>query len=605
MKKGVFVFILFSIFLVSFAVAQDETIDDKAYDCLKERFNQTECDGLSTEGKIFALLTLGKCEDEIREDSNYKSDIKLTSQAILALDKVGIDTDDPVEWLWEQNKTPTDMVWYLQIDSSKATSCSISYGSTTSTINIGDDKKIDSNAGACLTRASGNYWLQINANCYDEEFEITCGQSTDSLTFKTNLLFKRPNENTIHVSSVTHSEDGGGTTEEKVSIQCFKKGNNCDFEGTLWAALILDYIDSKEDLSPIEFYLTTSYDLHPEFLPQSFLYSLTDLDKFEDELIQSQNNDGSWKKGDNRYYDTALALLSIPSESVSWKNAVSWLEEKQMENGCWNENSFLDTAFTLYSVWPRGVSISGVDGGTTTGGESCTDAGYFCMSGINCGGSILNAYDCDGFKKCCDKEQSLETCSDLKGDICNSNQQCTGGDSENTFDLDSGQTCCVGGACEEKATVSFTCESSGGICRIGDCNSNEEISSETCEYNDKCCIEKTTKEKNYLWIWILILLILIALAAIAIVKKDKVREYWFRLKSKFKKTPPSPPARGRPGRPIRRSVTPAATQRRLMQGKAPPTRQSVVKRPSRIARPSSKAPSEINDVLKKLKDMGK
>ena len=608
MKKGVLILILFSIFLVSFVIAAEgdeetieKSIDDKAYDCLNDRFNQTGCSGLSTEGKIFALLTLGECKDEILADANYKSNIKLTSQAILALNKVGVDTSDPIDWLWKQNKTSKDMTWFLQIDSSEATICSITYGSSTNTINIGVDKKIDTNAGNCLTRATENYWLQINSACYDEEFEITCDKD-----FLTTLLFKS-SDNTIHVSPKSTSSQGGGTTIEKIEFLCFQKGNSCDYEGTLWAALILNYIGTDQDLNKINFYLTTLSSISPQYLPSSFLYSLIGTNEFENELIQSQSPAGFWKVGNNKYYDTALALLSIPSGSTNWENALTWLEDEQMATGCWNSNNFADTAFTVYSVWPRGVSLSaGVSEEEiipTTEGESCSEVGYFCMSGVNCEGSILDEYDCNGFDKCCNQDQTLETCSDLNGDICNSNQQCAGGDSENTFDLDYGQTCCIGGACEEKiVTEEFTCSSNGGICRIEGCEGNEESSFETCEFGDTCCVEKTsTGEANYLWVWILIILILIGLVVLGIVKRDKLREYWFRLKSKFKKNPPLSPGINRPlGRPGYSSQ-----QRRPMQGMSSPSQRPLIRRPSRIARPSSKAPNEINDVLKKLKDMGK
>lgn len=613
MKKGAILLVLVSIFLISFVIAQEhetQTIDDKAYSCLNERFNQTSCAGLSTEGKIFALLTLGECKDEILADSNYKTNIKLTSQAILALDKVDVDTTDAQDWLWAQNKTPTDMIWYLQIDTSAASECTITYAASTNTINIGEDKKLDSNAGSCLTRASGDYWLQVNPSCYNEEYEITCGESTDSLNFKTNLLFKNPNDNTIYVSPTTHSGDGGETTTEKIEISCFQKGISCDYEGTLWATSVLEHLGTTQDLAPIKFYLTSLYTTYPQYFPESFLYSLTGLNEFENKLFQYQNQDGSWKKGTNKYYDTALALLAVPSRSTHWENAILWLEDKQMDSGCWNSNSFVDTAFLVYSVWPRGISLSSVD--DTTGeiispeGESCTEAGYFCMAGVNCDGSVLDAYDCTGFDKCCSKKQELETCSDLNGDICNSNEQCVGGTSKNTFELDYGQNCCVDGACEEKTVLEdFSCEPSGGICRIGGCESGEEESFDTCEFNDSCCVIKTTEEeKNYLWAWILVFLILIGLVTLGIAKRNKLREYLFRLKSKFKKAPPTSPGRPRPI-PIRRPVTPAATQRRLMQGRQSPVSRQPIRRPSRIARPSPRAPSEINDVLKKLKDMGK
>lgn len=593
MKKGVALLLIFSIFLVSFVIAQDETVDDKAYSCLQSRFDQTDCDSLSSEGKIFALLTLGECKDEVLDDSKYESDLKYTSQAVLALNNAGVNVDDSVNWLLEQNKTPTEIIWYLQIDSATASACTLSYNGNDYTVNIGNDKKIDSNAGTCLTRASGNYWLQINPNCYDEEFEISCDED-----FLTTLLFKEPNDNTIHVSSEATSSQGEGTTIEKINFLCFQKGSSCDYVGSLWTTLVLDYLGEGDDLSPFIFYLTTLVDSYNTYLPEAFLYYLTGENKFENSLIDSQSTTGFWKVGTDRYYDTALALLAVPSGSISWNNAVSWLEEDQSDSGCWNSNNFVDTAFIAYSVWPRGVSLTGTGGINT--GDDCLDAGYFCMSGANCGGEILSAFDCSGFDKCCSKEEQLETCEELSGEICNSNQQCSGGTSENTFDLDYGQTCCIEGACETKSSEEFTCTSSGGICRIDGCDSNEESSFDTCEFGDTCCVPKTSQSSSLLWLWILILLVLIALVSIGIWKKDKVKEYWLKLKSKFKKLPAS----SAPGRPPIMPRTLASNQRRLISGR-PPQSRPFIRRPSRIARPRSKAPSEINDVLKRLKEMGK
>lgn len=630
MKKGVLLLLLFSIFLMSFVIAEDgvsEATDDKAYACLEDRFNKTNCGSLSSEGQIFALLTIGECRDYVLNISKDHPSIKLTSQAILALDNVGVDITNATDWLWSQNQTPTTMNWYLQIDSSDTTyptNCTVTYGGSTDKVIIAADKKITSltSPGNCLSQdvAYGDYWLKIKkgSSCYNQEYETSCGADGDSLTFKTNLLFTNPADSgTIHVSPNTHTGSAGGAAEpEKIAFSCFKKGSACDYEGTLWATLVLNHLGHSQDRSSMESYLATLYDTNPNptYLPESFLYLLTGADEFADKLMPSSNAEGYWSAGGDRYYDTALALLATKG-SNSWDKAVLWLEDKQDESGCWNGNNFIDTAFILYSVWPRGVSLSGMGGGIvgddgevipSTEDESCTEAGYFCMAGISCGGSALDQYDCDGYNSCCSQEQDIETCSSLNGDICNSNQQCAGGTSESTFDLDYGQTCCVEGACEEKAAIEeYTCSSSGGTCRIEGCETGEESSFETCEFGDTCCVAETgTKDANYLWLWILVFLILIASVAIGIVKRDKLREYLFRLKSKFKKKPSGPPGRRPMGRPMGGPVTPAATQRRLMQGR-PPAGRPPVRRPSKIARPSSKAPGEINDVLKKLKDMGK
>jgi len=186
MKKRVLFFVLiFSLMIsMSFAFAEDLTDDEKisaAYDCLENKINNT-CEDLTLDQQIFSLLVLDDCKSEVKaaQDTDFcwpedKCKTKTTAQAILALNEAGVDTDDSEEWLMSQNKTPTDLTWYLQIESPEATSCEVSYGSSVYTVNIAEDKKIDSNSnlGNCLKLSSSNYWLEIYPSCYSKEFEIS------------------------------------------------------------------------------------------------------------------------------------------------------------------------------------------------------------------------------------------------------------------------------------------------------------------------------------------------------------------------------------------------------------------------------------------------
>lgn len=607
MKKRVLIAILiFSIMLVPFLIAQDESVDDKGYSCLEDRVNATGCSKLSAEGKIFALLTLGECKDEILNDNKYRDDLKFTSQAVFAFEELNIDfnNSETIDWIMSKNQTPSDFIWYLQIDSIGATSCTITYDSVDYIVGIGEDKKLDSDAGDCLSLSSGDYWLQIDPSCYETEFEVSCTEP-----FLTNFLFRVPDDNTIHVSSESYSESGGGTTPPlKINLLCFGD-SDCDYRGTLWSTFILDELGYIENIKPFTFYLTSFVEENSIILPEALLYRLTGDTELRDSLIEKQTSTGFWKIGSNKFHDTALALYGLNGRSTQYADAINWLEENQQDSGCWNRDNPTDTAFILFSAWPRGVSLA-LPGGDSGEGDSedgedeeildCEEEGYFCMSKISCDSeNLLDDYSCSGLDRCCSEQEELETCDSLNGDICNSNEDCSGGESEKTSELSYGQTCCVGGSCEiiSEEPEETTCASVGGTCRISGCEEGEQESSEFCEFNDKCCVEKTD-EPNTLWIWILLFLILIILVIIAIIKRDKLREFWFRLKSKFKKSPPSPPQGARPA-PGRMPSTPAAAQRRIMQGR-PPTR-PMSRRPSRRPRSSG----EIGDVLKKLKDMGK
>ena len=129
-RKEVFLFtilITFLIFIIPFAIA-DETDDkiNKAYECLEGKVHN-KCSSLSSEERIFSLLAIEKCKSEVISDSKNdecwpKSNckIKTTAQAILALDKINVDTSKAEDWLFSQNTTPLDIVWYLEIESTEA-----------------------------------------------------------------------------------------------------------------------------------------------------------------------------------------------------------------------------------------------------------------------------------------------------------------------------------------------------------------------------------------------------------------------------------------------------------------------------------------------------
>jgi len=609
-KKGLlFSVLVFSlIFVMPFLIA-DETEDiDKAYACLEGKVNET-CSS-SLEDNIFALLAVKECRNEVVSAAknnecwpNSGCKIKTTAQAILALDKAGVDTSDAEAWLLSQNITPSNLGWYLEIESTEKTTCTITYSGSSYPIEIGEDKKINSPAGSCLslsdldgnpsTPSDNDYWLKIDSKCYGKEFEISCEKG-----FLTTLLYQKPDSSTIYVSGDAKSASAGGTTKEKINSLCFAQGSSCDYEGSLWATLVLDYLDSDYDSIPYMPYLITMKSENTEFFPDVFLYLLTNDANFRSEILGQQIGKEYWKastSGDE-FYDTALALLPFQyEESLTEKtDAKNWLLESQGGDGCWKGGNVRDTAFILYSVWPREISNGG-------GGDDeidCEDAGYSCMSVMSCedaGGSVLAGYSCFGIEVCCtEPEISKECVKDLGGEICSSGEDCTGGVWEDASDLSYGEKCCVGGTCEDSGAEVSECERYGGICRTS-CDDEEEENSDECDYSgDVCCVEKTalTPEKNYWWIWVLLSLIVLTL--IGIIFRDKLRPFWFRMKSGFKKSKPPGPGALPPLRTARRVIP-----RRIL----PPTQRRPPTRP--VPHPASKPKSEIDDVLKKLKEMGK
>ena len=569
---------------------------DKAYDCLKNK-TESKCASLSYEEKIFTLLAIDKCESELLTDSMNNATcfpasgckIKSTAQAILALDNADVSTSKSETWLLSQNKTPLDVVWYLQLDSPGATTCSIKYGGASYSISIGENKKINSAAGSCLTLAQDGYWLEVSQNCYNYEFELSCDAQ-----FITNLLFKKKDATEIYVSGTTNSASAEGTTKEKVNSYCFVQGGSCNYEGSLWSALVLDHLGY--DISSYMPYLITMADENSQYIPEAFLYLLTGNSDYRIGLLEKQKSD-YWDESGDKFYDTAVALYPFQDEEVQEKtNSQDWLLEIQDSQSCW-KGEVGNTAFLLYSIWPReSKDLDEEDEDNVVVKDCEDDADGFCMSSINCedaGGKKLDDYraSCSGLNVCCDREKSLETCAELNGEKCPLGQTC----STSTVESADISECCLSrcktssGSEEEEPE----CELYGGNCR-GECLSSEEESSDDCNSGEICCVAKSTssEKKNYLWVWII--LVLIVLVLIAIVLRNKLRPFWFRLTSKFGKSGPKPPVR--PGFPMPLTRPP----QRLIP------RQHVLE-PQRtpMRKPQPKNPSELDEVLKKLKEIGK
>ena len=582
---------------MSFAFAEDEEVNKVvlAYDCLQNKINNT-CGDLTLEQQIFSLMVLDDCKAEVKEsqDENYcwpkdKCETKKTAQAILALDASGTKTEKAEEWLMSQNKTPTDLIWYLQVESPEATSCEISYGSSTHTVNIAEDKKIDSSAGNCLSLAQSNYWLEIYPSCYDYEFEISCDKD-----FQTNLLYKESDSITIHVSPETSSSSEGGITKEKINSLCFKQGNSCNYEASLWAAWVLNL--KGYDVSAYMPYLITQTKDNERYLPESFLLLLGE-ESYKTALLEKQKTQGYWRASTstNEYYDTALALLPLYSEELSEKDkALEWLLESQDSEGCWQGN-IRNTAFILFSAWPEKGPSRDKDGDgngdDTDVSADCEKNGGFCMYQSECeesGGNELTLLDCFGSQVCCDTEVVLKTCEEEGGKICADDEECSISTTETLDEY----YCCLG-TCKEKQEEpeESKCKQQGGICK-STCNESEEINYlYNCESSvDNCCVSKESPKSNLLWVWIL--LILIVLVSVGIIFRDNLRKFWFRAKSGFSKSKPGP--RGEPGffhSPMRRPATP----RRIFPPSDNQMRRLMPRRPSK----------ELDDVLGKLKQMGK
>jgi hypothetical protein len=635
MKKGVVIAIFIFILLLNlnFVVSAELTDSEKvenAYACLRTTIDNKGCSSLSIEEQIFSLLTVGKCKNQLSNEMNKigedfecwpttkgssSCDIKTTAQAIYALDKAGVDTTKAEDWLLSQKQIPQDLNWFLEIDSTNTTSCTISNASSATPSKIADvmineDKTINSvSSNPCFQTSQNGYWLEINSNCYGDEFLISCDQD-----FLTTLLFKKQDSNTYHILDRSQSASSDGTTIEQ--IKSFSIGSN--YLGSLWATTILGYLGYEMD-SYIP-YLITSYE-KGVFFSEPLLYILTGFLEYRTEILNSQINSQYWwsyTEDSNKFYDTALALFPFSQESLGEKdNSIKWLFEVQDKSGCWNNDNIRDTAFLLHSIWGSDSGTNGDNGGGDDGdsppdnSQSCLDEGYYCVDTISdCSGDILTNYSCEGIVVCCDTEPAPQTtCFGEGGEICNSNQYCSQGNEQFTPDLTYGETCCIGGTCELKNNSNgggngggnnlASCESKGGECKFSSCDEGyKETDLYSCEYStDICCIEDNSSSGGSYW-WLWVLGVLIILLVLAIVFKDKIKEIILKIQTKRGGKPSGNNVRrGPPGIPPRYQRAPL---RPLVQRKVlPPQRKPLLRKSVKTP------PKELDEVLRKLKDMSK
>lgn len=597
-KVGVLFLILI---LISVSVLAQQEVD-KAYSCLEGKV-KGKCSSFNSEEEAFSLLALAyksdiqsECKNALISNSKNNGEcwpksactLRETSLAVLALNNIKANADKPENWLLSQNKTPDELTWYLEIDAKEATKCKIDYDNKNYTINMNSDKKLSGSAGTCLTLAQSNYWLQISQSCINKNFKVSCDKE-----FITALLYKKTGSDIWHVSSQTQAASANGVAENQVNAYCFKQNNVCNYEGSLWATLALQ--ENHEITSFLPYLIALAPD-NEKFSPYAFLYILTGSDEYLSNIRTAQSpNTGYWDLTSSygKFYDTALSLLSLQELTDDYADkAKEKLLTSQDSTGCW-QNSVRDTAFILYAAWPK--PYTPVDGGE----DNCEDFNYTCTSRTQCSdatGDVLDNFFCSGGRICCSKAPVEETCDEKGGTICTGQEECVGG---SLVSAEGTSRCCIDGECEVPITPK--CEEQTLNCR-DTCQPGEEIKTSFNNVNvadcpdDKVCCGIIKEKPSYWWLWLLIILIIIVV--LGIIFKDKLRVLLFKFKTGFKKgpvketRPPFPPSApsgaGMPRPVFRRPIFPQSKQ---------------VARP--FAKPKSKVDEELEETLKKLKEMSK
>ncbi|MBT6690154.1 hypothetical protein HN903_03695 [archaeon] len=572
------------------AISDEDKIEE-AFECLEERAD--DCSSLTTQELALTIMAtpdniFDDCVEELedRESSDHWGNIRDTALAIIALNHAGKDTEPSEDWLLDQTQTPTDLIWYIQQDSNLETECHIAYDSQDFTVTIGEDKKINSNAGSCLSLAQLNFWLQVDTDCYEETFQIECDED-----FIASLLYKNSQSSTIYVLDQTLSSPAFGSIELSVDSQCLGE-SSCEYEATLWGALAL--LDTDHEVEEFMPYIIASSEANERYLPEAFIYLLTSYEDYANNLVSEQKLGNYWEAKStpyNKYYDTALALLALTSSSSEQvTEAKDWLLFSQSSNGCW-QNSVMETAMVLWALEGKAGRSSSSGGSSVT---MCEEADFFCIPESECilGQDVSDNYFCGIGTSICCTDENIKTCSEYSGEVCLENKVCIG-NSKRASDTDN---CCTG-SCEDRAEET-ECEANFYSCKDTCSDLQEPISTYSCDQGQTCCKTKTTTDEGSVWwIWLLIVLIIAVLIAIGYVYRDNLKLYWFQLRSKFKKdkgnkgtSPKGPGLPPRPGfPPVRR-------------GPMPHQRRPAPNRPTR-ARAYDRRDKAMSETFRKLRDM--
>ncbi len=586
---------------------EDNKINN-AYQCLENQIDSKT--SFSLQDSIFSLLALGsdnKIKEKIASEKKTNEacwpkngcSIKDSAQVLIAYDSVGENIKSIKDWLLSKSQSAKDLIWYLEMDIQNhyPSECTISYDQKESKIRINNDMKLEGNPGSCFEISYGGYWLKVSDKCLEKEFSISCDED-----FVTTLVYQKSIGNTVYISSETHSSVSLGTTTEKVVSRCFSTGTKCDYEGTLWAALALSKTgESSDAYLP---YLLSSSGENQRFLPSAFNFILTNGDENYNELVQNQKLGKYWDvvgSPYNRFYDSALAMLALSGTgSGELESAKNYLLSVQTKDGCWNNNNIRDTAFILYSAWPRNGKIN------IAGRELCGTQGYYCEAENACleiDGINLNEFECGNFREvCCSKKVVEANCNEKRGIVCSYNQKCTG-----RIESSSDGSCCIDGGCENIQNENL-CVLSDGVCKSSCSNDEEDIGESCSNPADACCVVKIEKPESpggISIIWIIMLIILILLIIVGIIYRHKIQIWWHNRKNnraggassgigQRPRMPPGAPSGMMFPRPLQRYGPPG---QRNVSKPGPGLRETKGVR--------SQEDREIEETMKKLKEMSK
>lgn len=560
----------------------------KAYGCLNSKIESSA--GLSLQDAIFSSLAVGsnsKIDSAIAGEKAADNEcwpaagckVKDTAQAAIVYSRLGKTTAGIKTYLDTRIGKASGLDWFVQIDipGREQASCTLKVGDESRPVTIRKDQTIQGTLGKCFALGGSGYWLKVNPSCYEKDISISCDRD-----FVSSLLYQRSSGDVVFLTGEAHPSSASGITSEKVVSNCFLTSTKCDYEGTLWAAFA--YKKMGNDVSGFMPYLLALAEDNVKYFPDAFLYMSTSGEGYYSAIVQSQKDGKYWEvtASSGKFYDTALAMMALGTTSAAeLDNAKNYILGIQGKDGCFGSMSLRDLAFILYAGWPKSVA-----GGPT----SCAGAGYSCEILSECtgaGGTEMAGYDCAGLvRMCCSVKVPKKSCDEQSGKICGMSEECTGTTSEA-----SDGSCCLG-TCGPRTTVNV-CEQFGGTCRAS-CGSGEQESGESCpDSANVCCASGGSSGGGTNWIlWIFVLGIMILLVIFGIMYKDKIRVWYYQAVGRLKSSTI-----------FRRGGAPAGAVQRAPPRYPPSGYARPIQRPA-VYQPR-RAPSELDETLRKLKEMTK
>lgn len=599
MRRGVFCvvgFIVLFVFLLSSVYGQEDEVAEvgaieeaqvTGFDEVKTLnwlFNETSTstkDETIQALSIIALVSGGKDvssfvsrleERKSAEEACWPAEgckIKETVYASLALEKVGRDVSDSVEWL-KEGLIPGLKVgdWQIVIESKGNGTCEFKWDNQT-------PKKytIEENE---VKEAKNKFYVSISEfapallNKVMPKVTVDCSPLPKDANVIVALVYKSGN-----TFSLLDSVSGASEVTFTIPNSCFSvsKGGACNYDSTLYStwALVeagesiwdlgtLVYLESGLKASTIDLAVLTRILEKAALLGDAVKPS-----SFESELVNRQKTDGSW---DGNVFATAYSILALSptDKSSNVLSAKNYLQGRWSPAGSWSQDQEL-TAISLIAL--KGDILEGFVGEAPSAG----------IGGLPFFESICDDLiddDGDGLIDCGDPDCSDDAVCLCENGICDSGEQCF---TDQTLPPDCGGEC---PPCEEiPVGIEINCndgidDDDDGLIDCEDTDCTEDINcilveEEVCvsdfdcgpgeECKDGECV--SVEERRGLgFVWFIIILLLLILGG-ALVYFKFIRTGKFDLSSLFRKKKPKGPTfeefkrAARPARPAERPVAPA------------------------------------------------